>query len=253
MPFQTNVSKSVQFYNATGLTYNTEYTIGTQTVDNKGNINPDWMNNTAKTAPDTIPPITNINLSGNLKPSGWYASYVRVELTAMDDASGVNITEYSLDDISWNFYIAPFEIKSEGNSVVQYRSIDKAGNAELTQGVPVQIDTIPPQITVEGVVDGSYYNTNVTPTITIIEPYSFIISQSITLNGKIYESGTLISDEGIYTLLVSATDAANHTSVKSVNFTVDRTPPLSLIYLNNATFEQETFNLRLFQDLSSDS
>ncbi len=56
--FQTNVSKGVHYYNATGLTAATTYTIATRTVDTTGNINTTWVNHTARTAllPDTAPP-----------------------------------------------------------------------------------------------------------------------------------------------------------------------------------------------------
>lgn len=49
--FKTNVSKGVQYYTATGLTPDTEYTISTHTADTSGNINLTWVNHTARTAP----------------------------------------------------------------------------------------------------------------------------------------------------------------------------------------------------------
>jgi len=48
--FQTNVTKGVQFYNATGLAIDTAYNLSTQTVDASGNINQTWINHTARTA-----------------------------------------------------------------------------------------------------------------------------------------------------------------------------------------------------------
>lgn len=47
--FKTNVSKSIQYYNASGLLNNRQYTISTNAVDNAGNINKTWVNNTVKT------------------------------------------------------------------------------------------------------------------------------------------------------------------------------------------------------------
>ncbi len=47
--FQTNVSKWVQHYNATGLIPGTMHTIATRTVDLYGNINQLWVNHTAMT------------------------------------------------------------------------------------------------------------------------------------------------------------------------------------------------------------
>jgi len=63
--FKTNVTKGTRFYLATGLVPDTEYTLGTQTVDTSGNINHTWVIHTARTAsvPDTTPPsgVTNLH------------------------------------------------------------------------------------------------------------------------------------------------------------------------------------------------
>ena len=50
--FKTNITKGVQFYNATGLFPDTIYTISTHTVDISGNINQTGVNHTARTAPE---------------------------------------------------------------------------------------------------------------------------------------------------------------------------------------------------------
>ena len=55
--FQVNVSKGTQFHTATELTPDTAYTIGTRTVDASGNINQTWVNHSARTALDIIPPV----------------------------------------------------------------------------------------------------------------------------------------------------------------------------------------------------
>lgn len=47
--FQKNVSKGNQTYVASGLSRNTLYTISIHTVDNVGNINQTWVNNTVRT------------------------------------------------------------------------------------------------------------------------------------------------------------------------------------------------------------
>jgi hypothetical protein len=54
--FKANVS--VNYYNATGLTANTTYQTQTRTVDNIGNVNATWVNDSATTLPlpDTTPP-----------------------------------------------------------------------------------------------------------------------------------------------------------------------------------------------------
>ena len=51
--FQTNVTKGIRCYNATGLDPDSEYEIATHTVDNAKNINDTWVNHTARTSPST--------------------------------------------------------------------------------------------------------------------------------------------------------------------------------------------------------
>lgn len=53
--FATNVSKGAQFYNATSLEPDTEYTLSTRTVDEAGNVNETWVNHTAKTRANAPP------------------------------------------------------------------------------------------------------------------------------------------------------------------------------------------------------
>ena len=58
--WKTNVTKGVQYYNATGLLSGVSYTIGTHTVDVSGNMNSTWVNDTIifpvpTTIPTTIP------------------------------------------------------------------------------------------------------------------------------------------------------------------------------------------------------
>jgi len=75
----TAVPRGVQYYNASGLLPDTEYEIGTHTVDTSGNINYTWQNDTAMTAllPDNTPPgsvsdLHNISYSTNYINWTWF-------------------------------------------------------------------------------------------------------------------------------------------------------------------------------------
>ncbi len=52
-------------YNATGLKYNMSYELSLRTVDVIGNVNPNFVNNTTKTASDTIPPTVTLHSPDN--------------------------------------------------------------------------------------------------------------------------------------------------------------------------------------------
>ena len=97
---------------------------------------------------------------------------------------------------------------------------------------PVGTDTIKPKITITGVENNTYYNVNITPTITIFDLN--LNTTTITLNGGIFTSGTTITEDGTYTLFVQATDKMNNPAQKIVTFTIDKTPPtISLVSPEN--------------------
>ena len=49
--FLTNITVPQNYFNVTGLTPDTEYELGTHTVDSSGNVNETWVNATARTLP----------------------------------------------------------------------------------------------------------------------------------------------------------------------------------------------------------
>ena len=86
-------------------------------------------------------------------------------------------------------------------------------------------DTTPPTITITGVTDGSWYNTDVTAQVTVTDPHLDPHSVSITLNGQPYVSGTAISTDGYYVLAVSASDTYGNSAQAAVSFAIDKAPP----------------------------
>ncbi|MCD6434439.1 MAG: PKD domain-containing protein, partial [Candidatus Diapherotrites archaeon] len=84
--WQSNTSHP--FYNATNLTPDTFYKIGTHTVDEAGNINRSWINQTTKTAPYPAPNITSF---APLSPVHDYEGATRT----------FNITINQIVNVSW--------------------------------------------------------------------------------------------------------------------------------------------------------
>ncbi|MGB8216492.1 MAG: LamG-like jellyroll fold domain-containing protein [Candidatus Methanoperedens sp.] len=181
---------------------------------------------------DNIAPVTEFNISETPTGSNWFTSDIHVTLSATDDGgSGVNNTEYSIDGTNWIPYImTPVTISNEGITEVFYRSTDNAGNVESTRNKSIKIDKTQPNISISNVVDGSHYNSNVTPTISIFD--TNLITQTVVLNGAPFTSGNVVSAEGNYALVASADDLAGNTLSKIVNFVIDRTPPEAAISFN---------------------
>ncbi len=79
-------------------------------------------------------------------PAEWRKTDVTVTLTAADGLSGVAVTKYAVDGG------APVSgtsvaITAEGTHLVEYWSVDKAGNSETVQSVTVRVDKTLPTIT----------------------------------------------------------------------------------------------------------
>jgi len=93
---------------------------------------------------DDDPPVTDIILSGTTGNNGWFTSDVHVTLTATDEGTGVERTEYSFDGVNWIYYSGTFLVNPEAITTIFYRSIDEAGNIEIMKDIDIKIDKTQP-------------------------------------------------------------------------------------------------------------
>jgi hypothetical protein len=107
------------------------YTVAVLPVDTVGNrqAQPQQVVFTNR---DTSAPATKATLAGTKDSVGWYSTSVTVTLAVTDggDGSGVAKTEYSLDNVTWQQYSAPFVVDRDGRSTVYFKSTDNTGNVE---------------------------------------------------------------------------------------------------------------------------
>jgi hypothetical protein len=97
----------------------------------------DWFGNMEETqsvtftiVKDTLAPNTTLEAKSTGE-TPWFNSGIEVTLSAIDDISGVDTTEYSLDlGGTWIPYTAPFVLYGEPKYTIWYRSTDTAGNTE---------------------------------------------------------------------------------------------------------------------------
>ncbi|MBU4580661.1 carboxypeptidase-like regulatory domain-containing protein, partial [Patescibacteria group bacterium] len=171
--------------------------------------------------PDNIPPVTTATFSGTLGDNNWYVSDVEVNLTAADneDGAGVNFTEYSFDNATWNTYIIPFSITSEGIATVFYRSTDYADNIESVKNQTIKIDKTIPEIIITTPANGTSYilNQSVIADWSAIDSISRIASITATVsNGTAIDTATI----GTKNFSVNATDNAGNQANKIVDYNV---------------------------------
>src|SRR5581483_8198871 len=113
-------------------------------------------------------------------------------------------------------------ITGEKTYLLEIHAKDLAGNG-ADRVVHFTIDKTPPAITIEGVVEGTTYPAAVTPTITITDLSP--VSQTASLNGAPFVSGTAIGADGPYTLDVLASDPAGNSAHRAVHFTLAQNRP----------------------------
>ncbi|MBN1860525.1 MAG: hypothetical protein JW840_03595 [Candidatus Thermoplasmatota archaeon] len=97
---------------------------------------------------DTTPPVTTISFipPEPTSPNGWYM-YASFVLNATDDSSGVYTTRYRIGAGPWKYYLLQVNIvASDKDLVIEYFSIDAAGNIEPVKNATINIDLLPPLI-----------------------------------------------------------------------------------------------------------
>lgn len=113
-------------------------------------------------------------------------------------------------------------VTQDGAYDLQITSIDLAGNSSQL-ALQFTIDKTAPTITIVDVEDGKFYANPVAPLIQIADVN--LESSSILLDGKPFESGTTVDEEGAHTLVVTALDRAGNSANSVVNFGVDTIAP----------------------------
>ena len=97
---------------------------------------------------DSIPPVTQITLTGTHGNNDWFTSSVGIAFAASDnpEGSGVSSTEYSLDGGPFVVYTGGLTVTGQGEHQIVYRSRDNAGNVESNKTARFKIDRTPPSL-----------------------------------------------------------------------------------------------------------
>jgi hypothetical protein len=94
---------------------------------------------------DAAPPTLDVNVSGTQGTSPWYVSIVQVEAVAGDVTSALSTLEVKVDGGDWRAYNAA-QAFGDGPHSYRFRARDNAGNLAETPLHGLQVDTIPPAI-----------------------------------------------------------------------------------------------------------
>jgi hypothetical protein len=193
-----------------------------------------------KIAPaDSTPPVTTANVSATAGENAWYTSPISVTLSATDDLSGVDKTEYKLDNGDWMTYTGSLPTLNEGEHTLDFRSSDKAGNQESDHHLPLNVDTTAP-VTVPTLnstaePNNSAYKGDVTLNLTATDNLSGVQKTQVLQGGEWidYTAPLTFTTEGRYEIAYRTIDmAGNAEEPRTVNFIVDKTPPSTVVDIN---------------------
>ena len=214
------------------------YEISYYSVDNNGNEEGEKKFDIRI---DATEPYTICTFSRN-GSKGWFNKPLSISLNAIDNMSGVEETYCSVDSESFKKYREIINI-GEGNHILYYFSVDRAGNAENIVRKEVKIDETPPEIKLKNPSNGIYILNkkifqlnstivigNVTVYAEAIDHFSGVKKIELYLNGKYIANSTSSElkyelDEryfGIYRIKVLAEDfASNYASIEENVFVLN--------------------------------
>ncbi|MFW9964811.1 MAG: OmpL47-type beta-barrel domain-containing protein [Candidatus Sifarchaeia archaeon] len=97
-----------------------------------------------QSTPDTIATLTPVTPDGL---SNWYINPVDVTLSFDDATSGVYQTFYRVNESPWILYITPVTFSVDGVYLLEFWSVDCAGNQESAESISFKIDQTSPTTT----------------------------------------------------------------------------------------------------------
>jgi large repetitive protein len=167
-------------------------------------------------APETVSDVTD----------NWNTGNVTVNLTAIDNQSGVAATFYS---VNGSEYVegTEFTVSHEGINKVSFYSIDNVGNKEEAKNIDVKIDKTSP-ITVSDIND-KWNQDEVTVNLLSTDNLSGVAKTYYSINGSDYAEGTqfTVSEEGINIITFYSVDnAGNKEELQTVEVKIDKTAPV---------------------------
>lgn len=118
------VTDWTEYFGPVGIASDGDWVVEARAYDNEGNVG----EGDSPARVDQTAPVTSSAAEGPV-----------VNLTAVDETSGVYATWYRVDGGDWTLYDGPFEVVGEGNHSLEYWSVDVAGNQEPPEERQVEV------------------------------------------------------------------------------------------------------------------
>lgn len=181
---------------------------------------------------DDTPPVTALTTAPAEPTTGWFRTNVIAQLAATDDISGVAKTEYRMNGGSWTTYSAPFEVSTEGDTTIEYRSTDKKNNQETAHSKTIHVDkttSLTMAETSPGDNGTGWYTSDVTVKLTATDSGSGIADIQYRLNSgtwKIYTSPFVLNAGITQVDYMSNDKAGNAEPYHNLYISIDKQHPV---------------------------
>ena len=166
----------------------------------------------------------------------------KIILHSNDNASGIDITEYSIDNGTYKKYDNPFTISEAGFHKISFKSTDRVNNTEQIKESNIFIDNTPPEIFINFSIQAIRTEKKNGNTYPVYPPYSKMYLSATdkntgeedifySINGsrlKKYISADnianakLLSKEQFYTVKIIAKDKLGNKNEKIINFFISK-------------------------------
>lgn len=182
-----------------------------------------------KSAPSSAPSVS-------LSKSGWSNEEVTFTLGAVSQVGGESPQkrQYRLNGGAWTDYTAPVTVSAQGQTTIETRTLDEAGNASSLQSAIAYVDTVAP--VVDTLTAQPHASGGATITFAASDATSGVAQRKwaqgthtaadFVSGGTVLLSGTFeVTSGGVYTVFVK--DNAGNTATSTVN--VDTYPSITAI------------------------
>ncbi|HET6976925.1 MAG TPA: PQQ-binding-like beta-propeller repeat protein [Pyrinomonadaceae bacterium] len=180
---------------------------------------------------DSVAPSTQASASSTWRFDVWYQSPAQIYISATDSASNIANTYYTIDGGPTQTYTATFNLSTSGVHIVNYWSVDQAGNTEAQKSLTVRVDSDAPttQIQTSGTGANGWYRGPVQVGLTATDPEVGVNVTMYRVDGgptMVYSAPFTVSGEGQHTVLYWSNDKLNHTETQqSATIRIDSTIP----------------------------
>jgi len=163
-----------------------------------------------------------------LETSDWSREPVTVSLAGADSGSGVEATYYRIgSDVTT--YTGAFEVALEGETDIEYWSVDRAGRVEESQHVLVRVDTIAPTGTMQ-LARGAHYALTHTVLLDSVVPDAVEMQVDIGMGygpWVAYSDSTVVSFglDGLHPVRVRYRDVAGNELILTDSVILDTKAP----------------------------